>query len=80
VAKPIYSNPRIICEFLTPQPRVRGGVRWGKKFTTPARIAIYSEVPNNVYLELMDSDSKGSYMRYCVIDCYPYELMKQRRR
>ena len=35
-----YSNPRIICEFLTPSPRVRGGVGWGKKFTTPERIAI----------------------------------------
>ena len=35
-----YSNPRIICEFLTPEPRVRGGLGWGKKFTTPARIAI----------------------------------------
>ncbi|MEG4632771.1 KTSC domain-containing protein [Microcoleus sp. AR_TQ3_B6] len=41
---------------------------------------LYSEVPNNVYLELMDSDSKGSYMRSCVIDCYPYEQKKQRRR
>ena len=29
-----YSNPRIICEFLTPEPRVRGGLGWGKKFTT----------------------------------------------
>ncbi len=36
----IYSNPRIICEFLTPEPWVRGGLGWGKKFTTPARIAI----------------------------------------
>ncbi|MEG3925269.1 hypothetical protein [Microcoleus sp. D3_18a_C4] len=30
----------IICEFLTPSPRVRGGLGWGKKFTTPARIDI----------------------------------------
>jgi hypothetical protein len=30
----------IICEFLTPEPLVRGGLGWGKKFTTPARIAI----------------------------------------
>jgi hypothetical protein len=36
----IYSNPRIICESLTPSPWVRGGLGWGKKFTTPARIAI----------------------------------------
>ncbi|MEG4396618.1 KTSC domain-containing protein [Microcoleus sp. BROC3] len=41
---------------------------------------LYSEVPNNVYLELMDSDSKGSYMRDCVIDCYPYQQVKKRRR
>jgi hypothetical protein len=26
--------------FLLPSERVRGGVGWGKKFTTPARIAI----------------------------------------
>jgi hypothetical protein len=36
-----YSDPRIICEFLTPSPNSRGGLGWGKKFTTPARIAIY---------------------------------------
>ena len=35
-----YSNPRIICEFLTPGPRLRGGLGWGKKITTLARIAI----------------------------------------
>jgi len=29
-----YSNPRIICEFLTPSPNSRGGLGWGKKFTT----------------------------------------------
>jgi hypothetical protein len=39
----------------------------------------YFEVPNSVYLELMESDSKGSYMRSDVIDCYPYEQVKQRR-
>ncbi|MEG4404362.1 hypothetical protein [Microcoleus sp. MON2_D5] len=37
-------------------------------------------MPNHVYLELLDSDSKGSYMIYGVIDCYPYKQMKQRRR
>ena len=41
---------------------------------------LYSEVPNNVYLELMESDSKGSYMRDCVIDCYAYQQVKKRRR
>jgi len=30
----LYSNPRIICGFLTPSPRVRGGLGWGKNFTT----------------------------------------------
>ncbi len=30
----IYSHPRIICEFLTPSPRVREGLGWGKNFTT----------------------------------------------
>jgi len=27
--------------FLLPSERLRGGLGWGKKFTTPARIAIY---------------------------------------
>jgi len=36
----VYSNPRIICEFLTFSPQVGGGLMWGKKFTIPARIAI----------------------------------------
>ncbi|MEG4941675.1 2TM domain-containing protein [Microcoleus sp. F4-D5] len=27
-------------KFLLPSKRVRGGLGWGKKFTTPARIAI----------------------------------------
>ncbi len=26
----LYSNPRIICEFLTDSQRVRGGLGWGK--------------------------------------------------
>lgn len=41
---------------------------------------LYSEVPNHVYSELMESDSKGSYMRDFVIDCYPYQQVKKRRR
>jgi hypothetical protein len=36
-----YSNPKSFVNFLLPSERVRGGLGWGKKFTTPARIAIY---------------------------------------
>ncbi len=39
----------------------------------------YFEVPPNVYEELLASDSKGSYMRDFVIDCYPYELARKKR-
>ncbi|MEG4212776.1 hypothetical protein QT994_22490 [Microcoleus sp. S13_B4] len=35
-----YTNPKSFVNFLLPSERVRGGVGWGKKFTTPARIAI----------------------------------------
>lgn len=44
------------------------------------KIYRYFEVPNNVYLELMASDSKGSYMLSNVIDCFPYEQVKKRPR
>jgi hypothetical protein len=40
----------------------------------------YFEVPPNVYQELLDSDSKGGYMRDLVIDQYPYELAKKPRK
>lgn len=40
----------------------------------------YFEVPPRVYKELLASDSKGSYMRDCVIDCYPYQLAKKSKR
>ena len=33
--------------FLLPSSRVRGGLGWGKKFTTPARIAIYGKCFTN---------------------------------
>ena len=36
----VYSNPKSFVNFLLPSERVRGGLGWGKKFTTPARIAI----------------------------------------
>ncbi|WP_333446163.1 KTSC domain-containing protein [Microcoleus sp. herbarium2] len=40
----------------------------------------YFEVPKTVYLELMESNSKGSYMLSDVIDCFPYEQIKKRSR
>lgn len=39
----------------------------------------YFEVPLR-YKELLASDLKGSYMRDCVIDCYPYQLAKKSKR
>src|SRR4028118_2159124 len=36
----LYSNPKSFVNFLLPSERVRGGLGWGKNFTTPARIAI----------------------------------------
>lgn len=41
---------------------------------------IYSEVPRSIYKGLMDADSKGGYMRDCIIDCYPYSQLRSRRR
>ncbi len=38
----------------------------------------YFDVPQETYEGLLASKSKGSYMRSCVIDCYPYALMKKR--
>ena len=38
----------------------------------------YSEVPQEVYEELLTSDSKGSYTRDCIIDCYPYKPLRKR--
>ena len=40
----------------------------------------YYEVPPGIYTQLMASDSKGSYMRSFVIDCYSYGLIKKKRR
>ncbi|WP_445301625.1 KTSC domain-containing protein [Microcoleus sp. MON1_C1] len=40
----------------------------------------YFEVPKTVCLELMESDSKRSYMLSDVIDCFPSEQVKKRRR
>lgn len=38
----------------------------------------YSEVPKEVYEGLLEADSKGSYMRSFIIDCYPYVKVGKR--
>ncbi len=40
----------------------------------------YSEVPQEVYEGLLSADSKGSYMQYAVVDCYPYRQVRKRHR
>ncbi len=40
----------------------------------------YFEVPPEIYEELMEADSKGRYMRSCVIDCYACVQIRQRSR
>ncbi|MBI4851100.1 MAG: KTSC domain-containing protein [Acidobacteria bacterium] len=40
----------------------------------------YKDVPLKVYKELMDADSKGSYMRDAIIDVYSYHQVKGKRR
>ena len=44
------------------------------------RTYLYSEVPRSVYKGLLEADSKGSYMRACIIDCYPYDEARKRRK
>jgi hypothetical protein len=39
----------------------------------------YHEVMPETHQELMDSASKGSYMRSCIIDCYPTSMAKGRK-
>jgi len=36
----------------------------------------YRNVPKQVYQELLDADSKGSYMRNSIIDRYPTERVR----
>lgn len=41
----------------------------------------YTGVPQTVYTELLAADSKGQYMRACVIGVYPdYQVSRRRRR
>lgn len=45
------------------------------------RIYRYEGVPRTVYEALLAADSKGQYLRACVIDVYPdYELSRGQRR
>jgi hypothetical protein len=36
----------------------------------------YHNVPKEVYQQLLDADSKGSYMRDLIIDIYPTERVR----
>lgn len=36
----------------------------------------YRDVPKDVYEQLMEADSKGSYMRDMIIDMYPTEHLR----
>ncbi|MEO7909370.1 MAG: KTSC domain-containing protein [Roseiflexaceae bacterium] len=36
----------------------------------------YLNVPKEVYQQLLDADSKGSYMRDLIIDMYPTERVR----
>lgn len=38
----------------------------------------YSEVPKETHERFVESDSKGSYMRSFVIDCYPCVKVRKR--
>jgi len=40
----------------------------------------YFEVPQEVYDQLIESDSKGHYMSDAIIDLYPYHQVKKKRR
>nr|WP_309694535.1 KTSC domain-containing protein [Armatimonas sp.] len=39
----------------------------------------YEGVPKEVYEELLASDSKGSFMRNAIIDCYPDYPVRTKR-
>ncbi|MFP4344541.1 MAG: KTSC domain-containing protein [Anaerolineales bacterium] len=36
------------------------------------KVYCYQKVSEEIYEELLEADSKGRYMRSCIIDCYPY--------
>ncbi|MCG8348561.1 MAG: KTSC domain-containing protein [Chloroflexales bacterium] len=47
---------------------------------TSGKIYRYTHVPHHVYDELLAADSKGSYMRACIIGAYPDYRVSGRRR
>lgn len=44
------------------------------------KIYQYYGVPKAIYDGLMTADSKGSYMRQAVIDCYPYRTVGRQQK
>lgn len=42
----------------------------------PSGVYRYRDVPKQVYQELLDAESKGSYMRDSIIDVYPTERVR----
>jgi hypothetical protein len=40
-------------------------------------IYFYDDVPPEVYEKLMAAESKGQYMRYAIIDVYPYSELSR---
>jgi hypothetical protein len=42
----------------------------------PSGMYRYRNVPKEIYQQLLDADSKGSYMRDMIIDMYPTERVR----
>ena len=42
----------------------------------PSGMYRYRNVPKEIYQQLLDADSKGSYMRDQIIDMYPSERVR----
>lgn len=43
------------------------------------KIYRYSNIPEKIYQQLMAAESKGSYMRSCIIGLYPERKASRRR-
>lgn len=43
------------------------------------KIYRYSNIPEQIYQQFMAADSKGSYMRSCIIGFYPERKVSRRR-
>jgi|GEM_PF-288690 len=50
------------------------------EFVNTGHVYEYYDVPYQQYLNLMKADSKGSYMKDCIIDCYDYGRVSRGRR